>query len=108
MYILGVIFFSNILCPVGIGEYVIAPNATTNPSGEKWRLSDNALIVDSANPLSFAEGIMHFIKHPDVAREVGRNGRKSLLEYFTVERQMQQYEGLYERLYRSSRNYRLL
>jgi glycosyltransferase involved in cell wall biosynthesis len=65
-------------------------------------LTHNALVVDSANPVSLAEGILHLINNPAIAREIGRNGRLSLLEYFTVERQMEQYEGLYESMYLAS------
>ena len=101
----------------GIGEYVIAPPSYgLNPSGPQvnlnedelpsWEITHNAVVVHSANPETFAEAMLHLIYNPKVARQIGRNGRLSLMNYFTIQRQMQQYEAIYQQIYDASSIFR--
>lgn len=88
-------------CVTGIGEYVTMPNIT---AASQWSITHNAVVVHSANPVALSGAILELVHQPFLAREIGRNARKSVINYFTTARQITQYESLYEEL---SRQYRI-
>ena len=85
----------------GIGEYVENPkkiNSTdvdNNTSTGEYSVSSNAVVVNSATPLALAHAAHYLITHPAVRRSIGHRGRQTVLSYFTIQRQMQQYSDLY-------------
>jgi glycosyltransferase involved in cell wall biosynthesis len=101
-----------ILC-AGIGEYIVDPrpqpavsistgrnssheNAQKSPS--LFDIGSNAVVVNSAHQQAVAEAVLSLIKNPSLAQQIGRNARQSLIRHFSFERQIAQYEVLYESL----------
>jgi glycosyltransferase involved in cell wall biosynthesis len=62
-------------------------------------VSDNAVILNSAHPQAISDAILALVTNPGLARMIGENGRNSILPYFSVERQMRQYENLYDAIF---------
>ncbi len=60
--------------------------------------------MNSAQPTALAEAVLYLMMNPHIAREIGRNARKSMEDFFTVYRQMAEYEALYEELSLYSNN----
>ena len=98
---------------LGIGEYVSEPmsafyfiNSTGDTLGiieesdlfvrdiPPFEVVNNAVIMNSANPRLMSEAILYLLMNPQQARQIGENGRKSITTYFTIDRQMQQYDYL--------------
>jgi hypothetical protein len=67
-----------------------------------FEILDNVVMVNSANPQVISEAILALAVNPPLARRLGETARRSLNPYFTVERQMQQYENLYDSIYEQS------
>ena len=103
----------------GIGEYVMEPalnNANRNSSDTRGgndesrpstphedlqkdsSVSDNAIVVDRATPIALAKATLHLIRRPILRDALGRRGRQTIVDHFTVQRQMAQYELLYTKL----------
>jgi hypothetical protein len=89
----------------GIGEYVKEPPSHVSfkrgvfDSIPSFEITENAVVVNSANPLAIRDAVEALIAEPQTARRIGINARKSLTSYFTVERQLTQYQYLYESIY---------
>jgi glycosyltransferase involved in cell wall biosynthesis len=62
-------------------------------------IADNAVLLNSANPMNIADAIITLSSNPTLAKQLGENGRRSLVPYFSVERQMKQYENLYDAVF---------
>eukprot|EP01032_Pedospumella_encystans_P017323 gene17323-19744_t len=105
----------------GIGEYVMDPalnnayrnssnrgkasnesrpsmNNSYNDSQMDFSVSENAVVVDRATPVALAKATLHLIRQPALRSALGRRGRQIILDHFTVQRQMAQYELLYTKL----------
>ena len=84
----------------GIGEYVQKPfNADADSTAiPDYAVSSNAVVVNRATPLALARAVHYLITHPAERRSIGRRGRETVLSYFTIKRQMQQYSELYSSL----------
>ena len=64
-------------------------------SDSDFSLSSNAVVVNRATPQALAKAAYYLIIHPDVSESIGKQGRETILSYYTIERQMKQYEELY-------------
>ncbi len=105
----------------GIGEYIQDPalphndNNTANVSSVgsepdslyhdhdhdaqgDFSVSSNAVVVNCATPIALARAALHLVQKPALRHALGINGRQTVLDHFTVQRQMQQYEHLYSKL----------
>lgn len=56
------------------------------------------LVVPPNNPELLAKGIIRILKDPVLARKMGEAGRKLIEENFTIEKMVEGYQMLYERL----------
>lgn len=81
----------------GIGEYVYKPKPSD--SSRIWSISDNAMIVNKADPKALAEAVYWLLTHPLEARNIGERARQSLIPQFLVNRQMSQYKELYQSVF---------
>ena len=86
----------------GIGEYVEDPkknaemkDTSADDSTAEYSVSSNAVVVNRATPLAIAHAAHYLIAHPAVRRSIGLKGRQTVLSYFTIQRQMEQYADLY-------------
>mmetsp|Transcript_3561 Transcript_3561/g.5869 ORF Transcript_3561/g.5869 Transcript_3561/m.5869 type:complete len:169 (-) Transcript_3561:119-625(-) len=99
----------------GIGEYVSAPvagntnmemdgnisnrsDASIDDSIPDYTLSSNAVIVNRATPMAIARAVYYLITHPTEREVIGKTGRQTVVSYFHLDRQMQQYAKLYTAL----------
>lgn len=62
---------------------------------DDFSISSNAVIVNRATPQALAKATHYLIMHPDVCEAIGKQGRETIVSYYTIERQMKQYEDLY-------------
>jgi glycosyltransferase involved in cell wall biosynthesis len=104
-------------CLIGVGEYVLDPVGTVSRSSEAARLADreadpadadadtslfsvgaNALVLHVASPEAIERAVLLLLRSPQLARAVGSAGRQTVLDRFTLSRQMQQYDELYQSL----------
>lgn len=71
-------------------------NVQTDAAPKRWTITENALLLDTADPEICAEAVYReLLQNPRQAQHLGRQGRASVVQYFTPERQMLQYEQLY-------------
>jgi glycosyltransferase involved in cell wall biosynthesis len=86
---------------VGIGEYVFpsvtSRNSLSGPS--YYEVTENAVVLNTAAPEAMSDAILHLATNPILARTIGNKGRDSLKIYFTLDRQMKQYENLYDSIF---------
>jgi glycosyltransferase involved in cell wall biosynthesis len=91
---------------VGIGDYVAQPapvqqttsNASSTDNPPAFSVSANAVIVNIATPEAIADAVLFLGDNPALRADLGRAGRQTVLDYFTVDRQMEQYSVLYAEL----------
>jgi len=81
----------------GIGEYVQQP-ADDAASAGLFSVSSNAIVVNEATPHAMAAAVEALRDNPALRANLGRAGRETVLRFFTVDRQMQQYAALYKEL----------
>lgn len=76
---------------------VARPVIASNIEGIRDIIEDgkDGLLVDTADPVSFAEKVVELAQDPDKAIALGENGRKKILTGFTMEYETQQYRNLY-------------
>lgn len=60
----------------------------------------NGLMVDTSNPLMFAQKIIFLCDNPDTAVAMGKEGRKKILNDFTLEREMERFRKIYQEVAR--------
>lgn len=87
---------------IGIGEYVEDPKSISDSwsstESENFSVSSNAVVVNIATPEAIADAVLFLVGNESLRHLIGRNGRRTVTSYFTVERQMNQYASLYNRL----------
>eukprot|EP01041_Mallomonas_annulata_P002333 gene2333-4537_t len=85
----------------GVGEYIEQANHQGNAKGEgegEWssvQAVDNVVLVNEASPLALAHAVQLLMDDEELRKHIGNRGRQTILSYFTLERQMKQYEDLY-------------
>ena len=60
-----------------------------------FSISSNAVVVNQATPHALAKAAYYLIRHPNISKSIGKQGRNTVLSYYTIQRQMKQYEELY-------------
>ena len=60
------------------------------------------MVVHDANPEVIADATLYLLHNPDLSKQIGRNARQSILEQYSIERQMNQYHSLYESVFEST------
>ena len=93
----------------GVGEYVREPGVGGGRGGtraagaqqgeEAFSVSENAVVVHRASPEALAAAVHHLVLHPELRRALGTAGRRTVLQRFSVARQMEQYAMLYDSLF---------
>lgn len=78
------------------------PVVATAVGGTPELVSHNqtGLLVPPQNPEALAQAISQLLNHPELAAQMGQNGRQRAAAQFTIERMVAQTETLYERLLR--------
>jgi glycosyltransferase involved in cell wall biosynthesis len=96
-----ILLFSFLSLSVGIGEYVYpsTDSGSSSSSFSYFDITNNAVVLNTAAPEAMSDAILHLATNPLLARTLGNNGRESLKVYFTIERQMKQYENLYDAIF---------
>jgi glycosyltransferase involved in cell wall biosynthesis len=95
----------------GIGEYVQEPPPSSSQAQTLFSESGNAVVVHVASPTAVAQAVRHLLQGTGTGtgkglgaegarRALGLQGRDTVLAYFGVQRQMQQYADLYTRLHK--------
>ena len=64
------------------------------------RDGETGVLVDPSNPADLARGIIHLLRDPARARELGRAGRRLMLERYTLTKTVADLHRLYSRLLR--------
>ena len=74
------------------------PVVATNVGGIPEIVEDGVtgFLVPPRNPEALAEKILLFLRHPDIAADFGRSGRRRVQEAFSLEQMIQEYQSLYE------------
>jgi glycosyltransferase involved in cell wall biosynthesis len=79
---------------VGVNPEIVNHGKTGYlPAPEKWCMETRSL-----NSQAFAKQVLFLVNNPLLAIEMGRNGRKLVLEKFDLQRMVEEHETLYERL----------
>jgi len=83
----------------GIGEYVRPPAEDTGGQERPMvQVTPNALLVNDASPAAIAQAVDMLYRNITLRKYVGFQGRKTVLSYFSTDRQMRQYSELYRTL----------
>lgn len=82
------------------GLLMEAPMVVTRVGGmvDTVRDGDTGVVVEPDNPRDLTRGILELLQHPERARTLGRNGRRFMLERFSLDRTIADLHGLYTRL----------
>ena len=80
---------------------VIATSVDGTP--EVVRHEVNGLLVPAKDPIALAEALEYALDHRDEFLVLGQQGRRWVVERFSLERQIEETEALYERLCANSR-----
>ncbi len=85
--------------PVKMLEYMAAGVPVIVSGFPEWgEIADSAncgFCVDPQNPEEIRASILYIMEHPDAARDMGRNGRRRVLEQFSWEREREKLFQLY-------------
>jgi len=89
--------FSNVILE---GMAAARPLVVTNIGGNPEAVVDSktGLIVPLKNPVEIAKAIINLLKNPQLAKQMGRAGRKRVRGNFGIERMVKETESLYEEL----------
>lgn len=80
----------------GVGEYVAEPSDLT--INELYSISKNAIIVNYPTPAALSSAVALLVANESLRNSIATAGYNTVISYFTVERQMKQYQELYRRL----------
>jgi len=88
--------------PIKMFEYMSAGIPVIASNFPLWRGiiegNDCGLCVDPLDPQAIADAIDHLVENPDVARRMGENGRRAVVERYNWRMEEKKLIGLYERL----------
>jgi len=88
--------------PIKMFEYMSAGLPVIASDFPLWREiiegNDCGLCVDPLDPQAIADAIDHLVEHPEVARRMGENGRKAVVERYNWAVEEKKLIALYERL----------
>ncbi len=82
------------------GLLMEVPMVVTRVGGmvDTVRDGETGILVDPDSPRDLARGILDLLREPERARTLGRNGRRFMLERFSLERTVSELHALYDRL----------
>jgi len=86
----------SILEAMAMSKPVVATDVGGNL--ELIRPGDNGYLVPPSEPSALADRIMDLLDNPELRDRFGKSGRRIVEEKFTLEKMIQDYEELYERL----------
>ena len=72
---------------------------SSDVGGTKEVLEGFGYVVKPKDYKEFADKVTYILKNPDIAREMGRDARESILNGFTIEDMVDNYSSLYKELY---------
>lgn len=89
--------------PNKLFEYMSAGLPVIASNFQSWKNiveSNNCgICVDPLNPKDIAEAIKYLVDNPDIARKMGENGRKAVLEKYNWENEAKKLLNVYEKLH---------
>ncbi|NOZ64410.1 MAG: glycosyltransferase [Caldiserica bacterium] len=62
---------------------------------EVIRQGEEGILIPPGDPMSIKQAVCFLLSHPEKAREMGRKGRKLAENRFSLQRMLQDYEGMY-------------
>jgi glycosyltransferase involved in cell wall biosynthesis len=80
---------------MAMGLPVIVARMDTSLDQEIIDNNNCGLAVEPLNPYELAKAIEYLIANPDVRKEMGKNGRKAVLEKYSWEQESRKLLGLY-------------
>ena len=86
-----------ILEAMATAKPVVASTVDGNPELVQDKVT--GLLVPPTDVDALANALIYLLKHKAEAREMGERGEKSVEEMFSLKRQMQNFENLYEEFY---------
>jgi glycosyltransferase involved in cell wall biosynthesis len=94
--------------PTKLFEYMATGLPVVVSNFPLWKEIINAhkcgICVDPLNPEEIAKAIRYLIEHPKLAKKMGENGRKAVLEKYNWEREGRKLLALYRRIGKSEKN----
>ncbi|HAX61385.1 MAG TPA: hypothetical protein DCX95_02340 [Elusimicrobia bacterium] len=81
---------------MGMEKPVIATDVGGN--AEIVKNEKNGILIEPGNAQTLAEAIISFYKNSEKRKELGKNGRKTVLENFSVDAMVSKHEKIYEEL----------
>ncbi len=79
------------------------PVVSTDVGGIAEALGDCGVLVTPRAPEELAQGIITFLKNPEMIKEKGEKARKRAVEYFSIEKVLENHYNSYMRLVTSER-----
>ncbi len=89
----------SLLESMAAGKPAIVTNVGGNP--EIVVDGETGILVPSKDPQKMAESIMKIIQNPDLAKKMGRAGRKRVEGKFSLQRMVREYEQIYKECLRT-------
>lgn len=86
---------------------VLGKPVVVTDSGGNREIVENGrtgLLIEGHNPQAFADGVISYIRQPDRAKEIAETGRQFVLDRFSIDRMVGEYERLYEQSMQLKRN----
>lgn len=71
------------------------PIVTTSLGCEGIAVEPGVHLLIADNPHNFAQAVLHLLNHPDFATELGRNGRKLIIEKYDYRQACQPLDAVY-------------
>jgi glycosyltransferase involved in cell wall biosynthesis len=82
----------------GVGEYLEADEVNMD---DDVVIAKNAILLNKASPEVIAGAIIYLLSNPILRHEIGMKGRETVMSRFYLQRQVDEYEKLYQRLGRN-------
>ena len=88
----------------GLPNVVLEAMATGKPvvatyvDGNKEAVIDGktGILLPPKDSSGFVNALLHLMEHPDLAKKMGENGRKRVEEHFSLKKQVETFESLFE------------
>jgi len=74
-------------------------SAGVGGTGEYLINGYNSMVVDEASPQALAEAVMRLVNDEKLRESMGVRARRTVVESFTMERQLDRYDNLYQMLF---------
>ncbi|ASC69087.1 Glycosyltransferase [Halomicronema hongdechloris C2206] len=80
------------------GRPIVASVPTNGTAAQAVEASGGGMVVTPEHPTALANAILHLYNHPDVAEQLGKQGRQFALDNYSFAASLERYETLFSRL----------